>query len=144
MVKVGIIGFGYMGNFHLNKFAKMDGVEVVSAYDIDEDRLSDARESELDAYDDLEKFLGSDMDLVVIATPNDVHAELSIAALNAGKHVLCEKPATMTVQELQDVLACALQNGKIFTTHQNRRWDKDYLVVKEIVENKAQLHRKTN
>ena len=130
MVKVGIIGFGYMGNFHLNKFAKMDGVEVVSAYDIDEDRLSDARESKLNAFDDLEKFLASDMDLVVVATPNDVHAELSIAALNAGKHVLCEKPATMTVQELQDVLACALQNDRIFTTHQNRRWDKDYLVVK--------------
>lgn len=137
MVKVGIIGFGYMGNFHLNKFEKMDGVKVVSAYDIDEDRLSDARESKLDAYDDLEKFLRSEIDLVVIATPNDVHAELSMAALNAGKHVLCEKPATMTVQELEDVLACAKKNDRIFTTHQNRRWDKDYLVVKEIVENKA-------
>lgn len=136
MVKIGIIGFGYMGNFHLNKFEKMDEVEVVCAYDIDEQHLRDAEESGLKAFNNVEAFLEENIDLVVISTPNDVHAELAIKALNAKKHVLCEKPATMNVDELEKVLECANKNDRIFTTHHNRRWDKDFLVVKNVVDNK--------
>lgn len=131
-MKIGIIGFGYMGHFHLNKVRSLNGeAAVVSVYDIDEEKLEDARREGLIAYDVLADFLSDDIELVVVATPNDVHAQLCIACLNAGKHVMCEKPVTMSVSELESVIACAQENNRIFTVHQNRRWDVDYRVVKE-------------
>lgn len=134
IIKAGIIGFGYMGNFHMNRMRKVSGIEPYAVYDIDANKLADAKEEGLLVYDILNNFLSNtEIDLVVICTPNEVHAELAIQALNTGKHVLCEKPATMTVAELETVLACAEKNKKIFTTHQNRRWDNDYKVVKKIV-----------
>ncbi len=133
-IKAGIIGFGYMGNFHMNRMRKMNGMEPYAAFDIDGTKLLDAKEEGLLIYNELSSFLNDDeIDLVVICTPNEVHAELAIHALNAGKHVLCEKPATMSVAELEEVLESARRNNRIFTTHQNRRWDNDYKVVKQIV-----------
>ena len=72
--------------------------------------------------------------LVVIATPNDVHKRLSIAAMEAGKHVICEKPVTMNAAELEEVIAAQKRTGRLFSIHQNRRWDKDYLTVKKAVD----------
>lgn len=134
-MKAGIIGFGYMGNFHLNKIRSMKGIEVCAVYDIDEQKAEDAKSERLNVYEDLDEMLQDEsIDLIVICTPNHVHAELAMKALEAGKHVLCEKPATMTVKELQDVLDCADRNSRIYTTHQNRRWDADYKVVKQVID----------
>lgn len=132
-IKVGIIGFGYMGNFHLNHFKEIEGVDVVSAYDIDSEKLLDAKDAGLITYATLEDFLAQTIDLVVVATPNDSHKDLVLACLNSGKHCLCEKPVAMNVEELEEMIACAKHNNLIFTVHQNRRWDKDYLVVKEAI-----------
>lgn len=132
-IKVGIIGFGYMGNFHLNHFRGVEGVDVVSAYDIDSEKLLDAKDEGLLFFSSIDDFLRQDLDLVVVATPNDSHKDLVLACLNSGKHCLCEKPVAMNVQELDEMIACAKKNNRIFTVHQNRRWDKDYLVVKEAV-----------
>ena len=73
-------------------------------------------------------------DLVLVATPNDVHKELVIAALEAGKNVVCEKPVTLCSEDLKEMRAAAERTGKFFTVHQNRRWDEDYLTVKKILE----------
>lgn len=132
-IRVGIIGFGYMGNYHLNHFREIDGVDVISAYDIDPDKLLDAKEEGLITFTSLEDFLKQQLDLVVVATPNDSHKDLVIACLNSGKHCLCEKPVAMNVDELDEMIDCAKRNDCIFTVHQNRRWDKDYLVVKEAI-----------
>lgn len=135
IVKAGIIGFGYMGNFHLNRIREIEGIEAVAVYDIDPDKKEDAKGENLKVYDRLEDLLENDeIELVVICTPNDVHAELAIASLNAKKHVLCEKPAVLSIDQLDKVLACAKQNQRIFTTHQNRRWDNDFKVVQKIVQ----------
>lgn len=137
-VKAGIIGFGYMGNFHLNKMRSIKGIEAYAVYDIDKQKLEDAKSENLQVYENLDEMLqNEDIDLIVICTPNQVHAELSMKALEAGKHVLCEKPATMTVKELQDVLNCAVRSNRIYTTHQNRRWDADYRVVKQVIDNRT-------
>ena len=134
-VRAGIIGFGYMGHYHLNKALATDGLEVVAAYDINEEKLQDARENGLTAYDSLDAFLANpEISLVFICTPNNVHAQLAIAALKAGKNVMCEKPVTMNSQELEQVIAVAEQVGKIFTVHQNRRWNGDFLMVKKVVD----------
>jgi predicted dehydrogenase len=72
------------------------------------------------------------VDIVLVATPNNLHRDLSIAAMRAGKHVLCEKPVTPTSAELEDILAVAKETGKVFYPRQNRRWDEDYLIIKKI------------
>ncbi len=134
-VKAGIIGFGYMGNFHLRRTREIQEIQIVAAHDIQEEKLMNARQEGLRAYDRLEDFLSDEeIALVFICTPNNVHASLSIACLNAGKHVMCEKPVTMNVPELEQVIAAAKKANRLFTCHQNRRWDTDFLMVKQAVD----------
>lgn len=134
-IGVAIIGFGYMGRFHLNKILKMDDMKVVGIYDIDEEQRQYAvNEYNLISYNSLEELLGNDqIQLIIISTPNDSHHQYAMKAIGAGKNVLCEKPAMLNLSDLQEVLDAAKKKGVIFTTHQNRRWDKDYDVVCKVV-----------
>ncbi|ORY31438.1 oxidoreductase [Naematelia encephala] len=74
-----------------------------------------------------------EVDLVVIATPNTSHYSYSKAALEAGKHVLIEKPITPTAEEAEELVALAKSKGLILSVYQNRRWDSDFLTVKELL-----------
>lgn len=129
MIKVGIIGFGYMGHFHLNKTRETEGAQVVAAFDTAADKLEDAKAEGIETYTTLEAFLAADLDLVVIATPNQWHEKYAIAAMRAGKDVMCEKPATMSVEEMENIKKCSEETGKFFTVHQQRRFDPDYRAV---------------
>lgn len=132
-IRLGIIGFGYMGHWHLKNAPRVEGVQVVAAYDINPEKVAEAREIGLTGFDTLEDFLKSDLfNLVLVATPNDRHCELVCAALNAGKNVICEKPVAMSMAELDEMIATAKKNNVLFTVHQNRRWDKDFRIVKEL------------
>lgn len=134
-IKLGIIGYGGMAGWHHKNAPRVDGVEVVAAYDIDAVRVQTAREAGVRAYDRLEDLLSDEeVNVVLVATPNDVHCELAVAALEAGKHVICEKPVAMNVAELDRMIETAERCNRLFTVHQNRRWDKDFRVVKEVVE----------
>jgi predicted dehydrogenase len=136
-IYAGIIGFGYMGHYHLGKSKGIDGLEIISAYDTDPQKLADAKSMGLTIFDTLEQMLADErISLVFICTPNHKHAELSIRALNAGKHVMCEKPVTMNADELETVIAAANRNRKVFTVHQNRRWDADFLAISKVVASK--------
>jgi predicted dehydrogenase len=77
------------------------------------------------------------VDVVVVATPNDLHKEISIRAMKAGKNVVCEKPVTLSSADLKEMTDCAKECRVLFTVHQNRRWDEDYLTMKKILESKA-------
>ena len=95
-IKMGIIGFGYMGKWHLNNAPKVENVSVVAAYDINPERVKAAEEAGLRAYSSLDEFLSQeDINLVLVATPNDVHCELACAAMKAGKNVISEKPVAI-------------------------------------------------
>ena len=132
-IRLGIIGFGYMGHWHLKNAPRVEGVEVVAAYDINPEKVAEARAIGLAGFDTLEEFLASDLfNLVLVATPNDKHCELVCAALNAGKNVICEKPVAMSMAELDRMIDAAKRNNVLFTVHQNRRWDKDFRIVKDI------------
>ena len=132
-IRMGIIGFGYMGHWHLKNAPRVEGVDVVAAYDIDPEKVAEARGIGLAGFDTLEDFLKSDLfNLVLVATPNDKHCELVCAALNAGKNVICEKPVAMSLAEVDRMIDTAKKNNRIFTVHQNRRWDKDFRIVKEL------------
>ncbi len=132
-IRLGIIGFGYMGHWHLKNAPRVEGVQVVAAYDINPEKVAEARDIGLAGFDTLDEFLKSDLfNLVLVATPNDKHCELVCAALNAGKNVICEKPVAMSMAELDQMIETARKNGVLFTVHQNRRWDKDFRIVKEL------------
>ena len=138
IVKAGIVGFGYMGRFHLRKSRLCPEMEVVAVYDVDKSKAGEARQEGLIATHSLEELLAmEELDLILVCTPNDSHKEITIAALKAGKNVLCEKPATLSAAEAEEVVAVAEEMGRFYTIHQNRRWDHDYLQVKKVLEDKA-------
>ena len=133
MAKIGIIGYGYMGHFHHDKAKQFSDLEVTCAFDTVEEKRQDAQTARLTTYDNLEDFLKEDTDLVIIATPNQWHTPYAIASMRAGKNVLCEKPATMSVKELEDIIAVCNETGKFYTVHQQRRFDPDYRVVRDVI-----------
>ncbi len=133
--KLGIIGYGGMADWHRTNCVKVEGIEPVAAYDIDPKQLEKAETDGLIAYSDVDKLLANqDIDLILVATPNNFHKEYTIKALRAGKNVVCEKPAAMNSQELEEMIAVSKEVGKFFTIHQNRRWDKDFNIVKKAIE----------
>lgn len=133
--KLGIIGLGFMGGYHEINARNIDGLEVRAVYDIKESQRELARSKGLIAYETLEDFIADDeIDLVVIAVPNNFHPEYAIRCMEAGKNVICEKPVAITLEEYEAMVACAERTGKVFTVHQNRRWDKDYRMVNKTVQ----------
>ena len=80
----------------------------------------------------LEEALADDrVDLVVLATPNDLHAPQALAALAAGKHVVTDKPMALNAGESQSMIAAARDSGRLLTCFQNRRWDRDFLTIRK-------------
>ncbi|MGI6725559.1 MAG: Gfo/Idh/MocA family protein [Christensenellales bacterium] len=134
--RLAIIGYGGMAGWHhKNIKEKIPSIEVVGAYDVREEANQKARDNGLKVYSSLAELLGDgSIDLVTIATPNDFHRGLSISCLRAGKNVVCEKPVTLNAKELEDIMAVAKETGKLFSIHQNRRWDRDYLIVKKAID----------
>jgi len=82
----------------------------------------------------LEELLTTDVELVIIATPSASHFENARDALLAGKHVVCEKPFTVTFAEAQELGAIAQAQKKILTVFHNRRWDADFLTLRRVIE----------
>src|SRR6185295_11727117 len=77
-----------------------------------------------------------DIELVIINTPNETHFEFASRALEAGKHVVVEKPFTVTSAEGKKLIELAQKKNRILTVFQNRRWDGDFLTVKKILDQK--------
>lgn len=133
--KLGVIGYGTMGSWHAeNVRDRIKGLDVAAVYDIDPKRRDKAKEDGFCVYDSVEEFFKTDIDLVLIATPNNFHKYYSIMAMEQGKNVVCEKPACMSVEEVEEVLAVSKKTGKLYTVHQNRRFDIDYVIAKKLVE----------
>lgn len=136
-LKLGILGYGGMGHWHEENANKIEGVEVVSVCDINEKQLIDAKEKGISVYSDVDTFLSdSRINTVLVAVPNHLHKEMAIKSANAGKHVICEKPAALNVEEFDEMVKAAKDNNVLFTVHQNRRWDKDYRIAKEAYDKK--------
>lgn len=131
--KVVVVGYGGMGGWHTEHLLKSDVAELKGIYDIKEERSELARSRGIYAYPSLEAVLSDpEVDLITIATPNECHKPIAIQALEAGKNVISEKPVTLSCADLDDMIAASVKSGKIFTVHQNRRWDVDFLAMKKI------------
>ena len=134
-IRVCIVGYGGMGGWHTDRIREMEKFELAGVWDIDPERLEDARKEGIFTYESFEAVLAdASVELLVIATWNDVHKPLCIRAMRAGKNVISEKPVTLSVADLDEMVAVAKETGKLFTVHQNRRWDEDYLTMRRIVE----------
>lgn len=132
-MRIGVLGFGGMGHYHV-EHAKLPGVTFVSACDIEAIQLEDAPSYGLKAYlnDEEAFFADPQINTVLLTIPNHLHKEYAIKAARAGKNIICEKPAALNVAEFDEMVDAARAHGVLFTVHQNRRWDRDFLTAKKI------------
>jgi predicted dehydrogenase len=133
-IRVGVVGYGFAGKtFHAPLVAAVPGLRLSAVATSDPARLrADWPEVEAVASPE-ELFARADIDLVVIATPNVTHAPLAERALAAGKHVVVDKPFTVTLDEARALRERAAQTGRVLSVFHNRRWDSDFLTVRRLV-----------
>ncbi|MBU5349833.1 Gfo/Idh/MocA family protein [Paenibacillus lautus] len=133
-----IVGYGGMGSYHAKLIKDNAYLEVTGTFDILKDRREVSQQDGYPAYESYEQVLNdAAVDVVLIATPNDVHKELALQAFNAGKHVICEKPVTLSVSDFKEMVSAADAAGRVLMVHQNRRWDEDFLTIKQMYNEKT-------
>ena len=129
-----IVGYGGQGAWHATRALTSDVVSLSGIFDIAEKRMNAARELGIRTYKSLEEILADEsVDIVLCATPNDVHKDIVVSSLLAGKNVICEKPVALSVSDFDEMVAASEKSGKLFSVHQNRRWDVDFLAIKSLV-----------
>lgn len=132
--KLGVIGYGNMGSWHCeNVTNRIENLEIGVVYDADENRRNIAKNDGFTVCGTEDEFFNSDVDVILVATPNSFHKGHCIKAMLCGKNVISEKPACLNCEELEEIIAVAEKTGKLYTVHQNRRFDTDYAIIKNIV-----------
>ena len=132
-----VIGYGYAGRaFHSYLVGLEPGLNllgVASRNAATRERIEQERGCR--AYASFEDVIADDdVDLVVLATPNHVHAELAIRALDAGKHVVTDKPMCVTLAECDRMIDASRRNQCVLSVFQNRRWDGDFLTLRKLLD----------
>jgi len=133
-LRAGIIGTGFIGPVHIEALRRL-GVQVVALCDLPT-RVEAARVKLgiSRAFGDYREMLQSpDIDVVHITVPNRFHCEMSLAALNAGKHCICEKPLAMNTKETQQIVNRAKKGGTIFAVNYNVRFYPAMLQLRKMV-----------
>lgn len=133
-IRVAVIGYGLAGKvFHAPLISGVPGLELACICSSKPDVVrADWPHVRVVATPE-QAFADPAIDLVVIATSNASHHPLARAALLAGKHVVVDKPCTVTLAETEDLLAVAQQQGRVLTVYQNRRWDGDFLQLQQVL-----------
>jgi scyllo-inositol 2-dehydrogenase (NADP+) len=141
-LRAGLIGYGLAGRYFHAPLLRAAGFEVgaVVTRRADEVRTTVPAADVLASEDEL--FGRADIDLVVVATPTRSHASQVRAALDAGKHVVVEKPFTVCSQEAHELIAHARERKRVLSVFHNRRWDNDFLTLQRLLrENKlGEIH----
>lgn len=136
-VGVGMLGFGAIGLDHARAIEAVAGLQLVAVADQSRGRLETAMRlrKDLAVAADLEGMLElAGVELVIISTPPNTHAELAERALRAGKHVVLEKPFCLRLDDADQLVALATDLGLTLTVYQNRRWDSDFLALQAAVQ----------
>ena len=134
-INVGIIGFGLSGRYFFSPYIETyEGFHlnaiVTSQSDLVTNEYPNAK-----VYSTVKLMLNdTDIDLIIVASPNYTHFEYTKMALEAGKHVIVEKPFTVTTTQASKLIAQAKQKNLVLAPFQNRRWDGDFLTVKKIID----------
>lgn len=136
--RVAVVGYGYAGRaFHAYLVSLAPGLRLHGIVARDPEKQASARANHPDAqiYRTFDDALADPaVDLVVLATPNDTHADLAIRALDAGKHVVTDKPMCVTLAECDRMIAAARRARRHLSIFQNRRWDGDFLTLRHLLD----------
>lgn len=139
-INVGLLGFGMAGRvFHAPVISSIPGFRLrkIRANRPASIELAQATYPSAEIVGDDKAILDDEnIDLVVVATTNATHYTLAKAALRAGKHVVVEKPFTVTSDEATELIALAKHQHRILTVYHNRRWDSDFKTIRKLLENK--------
>lgn len=135
---VALIGFGLGGRyFHAPLITMTSGLALraVVTSDRERQRAAMAEYPGVRVVESTDALLAHDhdVDVVVISTPNRTHRELALAAIDAGKAVVVDKPITPTAREARELIAAAARRGVMLTVYQNRRWDGDFLTLRKLM-----------
>jgi scyllo-inositol 2-dehydrogenase (NADP+) len=131
-VNIGIIGHGFMGHVHEEMLTRMDGYHVVAICDKDDSQLADVKTG-IKKYTNPDDLIhDADINVVLIAANNNQHKELVCKAARAGKNILCEKPAALSVKDFDEMTFLTQEYNVQFTVHQQRRFDPDFRTIKNI------------
>lgn len=136
-VKFGLIGCGNAGGFHVmsSKENPEASVKYVAVHDVNDKALARfSRLHKLTPYSELDKFLASDIDAVLLAVPHYLHATLEKRVAESGKHILCEKPMATTLEECDQMIAAANKASVKFMIAENHRFLPAHKLVKQAVE----------
>jgi predicted dehydrogenase len=134
IVRVGLVGYGFAGKtFHAPVIAGVPGLRLVAVASSDPARVH-ADWPGMAVEPDVDRLLArDDIDLVVVATPNASHHPIARAALQAGCHVVVDKPFTVTLAQARDLEAVARDTDRVLAVFHNRRWDADFLTVQALI-----------
>jgi predicted dehydrogenase len=135
-IKIGFAGFGNVAKImHAPFLVTLDEYEVVSAFERNKEE-SKKFFPQINVVRTLDELLQTEAELIVITTPNETHFDYAKKCLLAGKNVVLEKPFTITSEDALALIKIAEEENKILSVFQNRRYDSDFLTVKEILEKK--------
>lgn len=133
-MKVGILGYSVIGWCHSNYLEKNKIFGIAGIYDISEEWNEIARKRGIHVYSSYDEMLNDkQVDIVIIGVPNHLHKEMTLKALEAGKHVLCEKTVMLNCKQLDEIYKTAEQCNRKFIVDQNRRFDKDFMTIQKII-----------
>ncbi len=137
-IRTGLIGYGLSGRvFHAPFIHWLDDFELTRVNSRSPETVLE-RYPETEVIADTQALIeADDLDLIVITAPNDLHYPLAKAALEAGKHVLLEKPAVTRLAWMEELSQLAKARRKVVTAYQNRRYDGDFLYLKQLIEEKT-------
>lgn len=134
-IKVGTIGYGgafNMGKHHINEMMLNKGFVPGAVCDVDAERVKVAEKDfpGIQTYTDVATMLKkSDVELLVIILPHNLHAKVALQCLKAGRHVVVEKPFAITVPECDEMISAAKKAGVMLSTYHNRHWDSNILTI---------------
>lgn len=137
-IRVGLIGYGYASKtFHAPLIVGTPGMTLAAVSSSDASKVHADWPNVSVVSDPKQLFNDPTLDLIVIPTPNDTHFPLARAAMEAGKHVVVDKPFTVTLSQARELEAMAKSRGLVLSVFHNRRWDSDFLTLKGLIaENK--------
>lgn len=135
MLKVGLVGCGFMGRMHSNVYSIVEGATLVGVYDKFGDRSRTFSEQfDCQSYSSFEDLLCWDLDVIDICLPTYLHKEYTILSAKAGKHVICEKPMALSLEEADEMISVCQQEGvQLMIGHCIRFWP-EYVLLKEIID----------
>src|SRR5260370_42252380 len=134
MPRVGLVGFGMAGRvFHAPLISSVEGLELAAVVERHTDQAAQ-RYPGVTTYRTLEDLLAdASLDLVVVATPSGTHFEVAQQVLEAGRHVVVDKPISVTSSEIGQLIALARAKDRLLIPFHNRRWDGDFLTVQRLL-----------